>query len=278
LASPWGRLRSRASWSGPSRDLSDRHGGRAAFYQVGEGELPLFLDQGFSLVKLGEEARVPLGEFSLDGKARKSLRQIHNKVSKGGASFEVLPIEGVDAVMAELKAISDAWLKDKNAREKGFSVGSFSPEYIRQFPIGVVRVEGRIVAFANIWRDAAGEEVSIDLMRHAADAPRSVMEYLFAELMLWGRAEGYAWFNLGMAPLSGLEARKMAPLWHHVGTFLFRHGEHFYNFEGLRHYKEKFKPIWRPRYLAGPGGLGFAQSLVDVATLISGGLKGIVAK
>ena len=86
------------------------------------------------------------------------------------------------------------------------------------------------------------------------------------------------WCSLGMAPLSGLEAHKLAPRWHKVGTFVFRHGEHFYNFEGLRAYKEKFKPVWRPKYLAGPGGIAFAQTLLDVTSLISGGLKGIVSK
>ena len=70
------------------------------------------------------------------------------------------------------------------------------------------------------------------------------MDYLFIELMLWGRNQGYRWFNLGMAPLSGLEAHPLAPAWHRVGNFIFRHGEHFYNFEGLRRYKMKFDPVW----------------------------------
>ncbi len=29
------------------------------------------------------------------------------------------------------------------------------------------------------------------------------MDFLFVELLLWGKAEGYASFNLGMAPMSG---------------------------------------------------------------------------
>ncbi len=68
------------------------------------------------------------------------------------------------------------------------------------------------------------------------------MDYLFIELMSWGREQGYRWFNLGMAPLSGLDRHPLAPAWHRVGNFVFRHGEHFYNFEGLRRYKAKFDP------------------------------------
>jgi len=66
--------------------------------------------------------------------------------------------------------------------------------------------------------------------------------------------------------------------WHRFGTFLYRHGEHFYNFRGLRRYKEKFDPVWTPLYLASPGGVALPAILIDVAALIAGGLAGIVLK
>jgi len=115
-------------------------------------------------------------------------------------------------------------------------------------------------------------------MRFLPDAPDGVMEYLFIELMLWGAAEGYEWFNVGMAPLSGMEARALAPLWNRVNALVYRHGENFYNFQGLRAYKEKFDPEWSPRYLAAPGGFALPRVIADVASLISGGLTGVVRK
>jgi phosphatidylglycerol lysyltransferase len=81
-----------------------------------------------------------------------------------------------------------------------------------------------------------------------------------------------------MAPFSGLESRALAPLWTRVGALMYRYGEHFYNFQGLREYKEKFDPVWEPRYLASPGGLALPRVLTSVAALISGGIKGVVAK
>jgi phosphatidylglycerol lysyltransferase len=141
-----------------------------------------------------------------------------------------------------------------------------------------VRKEGKIVAFANLWLGADKEELSPDLMRFLPDAPESVMEYLFLQLMLWGKQEGYRWFNLGMAPLSGLEDHALAPLWNRLGAFVFRHGEHFYNFKGLRHYKEKFDPEWEPRYLASPGGFALPRILTNIAALISEGMKETVTK
>ena len=259
------------------RELVDRRGGRTVFYQVGAASLPLYVDLGLSLVKLGEEARIPLAEFALDGSARAELRQARRRAERAGATFEVVP-PGDEPLLARLRAISDAWLEEKATAEKGFSVGAFSEDYLRQFAIAIVRLEGSVVAFANLWPTATREELSIDLMRFGRDAPGGAMDYLLIELMLWGRAQGYRWFNLGMAPLSGLESRALAPLWHRMGGFLYRHGESFYNFEGLRHYKEKFLPVWEPRYLASPGGLQLARALYDVSTLISGGLKELVSK
>ena len=88
-------------------------------------------------------------------------------------------------------------------------------------------------------------------MRYREGSLRDVMDYLFVELMLWGKAQGYGGFDLGMAPLSGLQQRQLAPLWTRAGALLFAHGERLYNFEGLRRYKEKFRrcgsrAIWRP--------------------------------
>ncbi len=126
------------------------------------------------------------------------------------------------------------------------------------------------MAFANLWEVAQPDEVSIDLMRYDPAAPRGVMDLLFAELMLWGRAQGYRWFNLGTAPLSGLERHPLAPLWHKIGTAVFDLGEEFYNFEGLYRYKAKFDPDWRPRYLASPPGLSVPIILLAITRLIAG--------
>jgi phosphatidylglycerol lysyltransferase len=135
-----------------------------------------------------------------------------------------------------------------------------------------------VVAFANVLRGQVGDEITVDLMRYSSQAPDNVMEYLFIQLMLHGRAEGFGHFNLGMAPLAGLENRALAPLWNRVGAFVYRFGENFYNFQGLREYKEKFDPVWEPRYLASPGGLMLPRILTNVASLIAGGVTGIVKK
>lgn len=247
------------------------------FYQVTPDRLPLYVDLGLTLSKLGEEARVPLESFSLEGPARADLRQAQRRASRDGATFEIVGRAAVPAILPELRAVSDAWLAAKNTAEKRFSMGFFDESYVSRFDVGVVRHQGAVVAFANLWRGGS-TELSVDLMRYNDAAPKGVIDYMLIECIVWGRAQGFRWFNLGMAPLSGLEEHALAPTWHKLGRIVQRYGETFYNFEGLRKFKEKFNPVWRPRYLAAPDGLAMAGALLDVTALISGGVRNVLRK
>lgn len=260
------------------RSLCDTYGGWPVFYEVGKAHLARYIDLGLSAVKIGEEGRVPLADFTLAGNHRKTLRYVRNRLIKDGYVFEIVPVEGVVPLLPEMKAVSDGWLADKKTREKGFSLGFFDEGYLSHFPVAVVRKDGRMLAFANLWPGARQHELSIDLMRYLPEAPQGIMDFLFIEIMLMGREQGYQWFSLGMAPLAGLEHRRIASLWSNIGAFVYRHGEHFYNFKGLREYKDKFDPVWEPRYLISPGGFHLPAILANLTTLISGGLKGVLTK
>ena len=230
-------------------------------------------------MKIGEEARVELEKFSLQGGKYASQRTSRNKFTKKGCRFAILTGDEVDRNMAALREISDRWLTRKKTHEKGFSLGFFDESYIRRTDIAVVYDEtDRIMAFANIWKNSGKQVISVDLMRYNPESPNGIMEYLFVELMLWSKTEGYQWFSLGIAPLAGLERHPLAPLWHKIGTAIFDLGEEFYNFEGLYEYKAKFEPVWQPRYLAAPAGLSVPFILMTITRLISGSWKGIFSR
>ena len=243
---------------------------RPVFYEVSEKHLPLWVEMGLTLHKMGEEAVVHLPDFSLAGAKFKKMRATHNKALKSGMEFEVLSPPHSPELIDELKMISDLWLGGKNGQEKGFSVGRFSRRYLNYFPISIARNGGRIMAFANIMRPNDGPVVSIDLMRYLPDKASGMMEFMFVELMLHYRDLGAQEFNLGMAPLAGLEARRGTRLWTRFGALLFRHGGAFYNFAGLRAFKQKFQPEWHARYMAIPGNTLPLVAIKDVALLISG--------
>ena len=259
-------------------EMANLHQGWTVFYEVSEKYIPYYLDIGLTLIKIGEEARVQLSEFSLEGSAGKDFRYSVKRMEKDGFHFEVMQSEDIPAHAQELKRISDAWLEIKNTKEKSFSMGSFKKEYLANFPLAIIKKGDQIAAFANIWVTADKEEMAIDLMRYDPNISNSTMEYLFTKLMLWGKENGFKYFSLGMSPLSGLENRTLAPLWNKIGSTIFTHGDYFYNFKGLRAYKEKFNPIWEPRYIALPKGIRQMFVLKDIALLISGGTKELFAK
>jgi len=253
-------------------------GGRASFYQVRPQALPLYLDAGLRAFKLGEYAQVPLAGFSLQGRARAGLRQGVNRATREGLGFAVLSADEVTRELPALAAVSDAWLARHATAEKGFSLGAFDSAYVCTHPVAVARLEGRTVAFATLLTTATRRDVTVDLMRQLPTAPAGTMDFLFAHLMLHFRDAGYERFGLGMAPLSGMATHPLATSWHRLGRTLFAHGEHFYNFRGLRAFKEKFDPGWEPRYLASPGGIAPLLVLADVAALIGGGYRRMLAK
>lgn len=259
------------------RELADLMGRRCAFYAVSERFLPTYLDLGLQVLKIGEVARVDLRTFTLDGARRKDWRHAKSRMERDGYIFEVIKAADLGPDMDNLHAVSDAWLAHKNSEEKGFSLGWFHPDYIQNFDHAVLRnaATGRITAFANLMQAGDKAELSLDLMRYDPQGPGMAMDALFAEMMLWGRNQGFTWFSLGAAPLSGFENRKLAPAWHRIGSFLYEHGTQFYHFEGLRAFKQKFDPVWLPQYLASSGRLDAARVLYETSLLVSRGVKGM---
>ena len=90
-----------------------------------------------------------------------------------------------------------------------------------------------------------------------------------------GRWSGQRWLREGVATL---RRRPRFLLPQRLGALLFSRGESFYNFQGLRRFKEKFQPNWQPRYLAVPAGIEPYLALADTTALISGGLSGLVQR
>ena len=278
LYDPIGPAQERAEMIWQFRDLCDLHHARPVFYQVRAENLPFYMDIGLTAIKLGEEARVDLRRFDIDakGKEMKDLRYTWNRGGRDGLTLEIH--EPGHAPLAELKEISDAWLSGKNVREKGFSLGRFSAQYLQHFRIALIRFQGRPVAFANLLETHSNELASLDLMRAHPEAPKLTMEFMMVGLILHYKSHDYGRFSLGMVPLSGLQPRRGAPLTQRLGSMVFQRGEQLYNFQGLRRFKDKFQPDWEPRYMAVPAGLDPLVALADTAALIAGGLTGLVKR
>ena len=288
----YGRIR--CSWIsagdpvGPASELSPMIAGFAraaaaasawpAFYKIIPANIDAYLENNFLVGKVGEIARVPVAGFTLDGARRRRLRRSQKQARESGVNVTVVPAGEGELLLRELKSVSDDWLRQQRGREKGFSLGAFDPAYVRRFPIVVARVGTSIVAFATVWSSAVKREVEVDLMRSTAVAPSGTMQAMLVDLMQWARDAGYDSVSLGMSPLAGVnplgEGGRLQTLRRSFTKFTGR----FYNFEGLREFKQSFDPDWEPRYLASSPGIARSLVLAHLAALTSGGIAGMFRK
>jgi phosphatidylglycerol lysyltransferase len=231
---------------------------------------------GLAVRKVGEAAVLDVTDYSLEGRQKRNLRTAVSRAEREGTSFLVLQPGEAVAHEAELRAVSDAWLTHVNGREKAFSLGLFDLDCLNHAPVVTAWEDGRMVAFANLLMGARGEEAMIDLMRFRPDGPHGVMDYLFTSTAQWAGSAGIKRLDLGMAPLAGLENRRLAPVFARVGALIFEEGGAVYGFQGLRSYKAKFGPDWRPKFIASTTTTPLALALLDVALLTSGGWRGLL--
>ncbi len=227
---------------------------RPAFYQVQPNNLEQYREAGFNILCIGQEGIVDLRNFTLEGKPAKELRYSYNRFSRSGYQAQVHEPPIPDTLLAELRSISDEWLKMMHGSENRFSLGWFEQDYIRNSRIMAIHTpDGPISAFASINLEYQKNEVAVDLMRRRQVAESGTMDYLFVSLFLWAKSKGYESFNLGLSGLSGVGETPGDPAVERAMHYIYEHINQFYNFKGLHEFKEKFHPIWSPRYLIYPG-------------------------
>ena len=266
---------------GPGGDLANatrgftafarQNGWLPTFYETDDGSVPGYAELGYASTCVGYEAIVPLGEFSLSGKSYRTIRNTINRRTEEGFVAEVLPAPQPAKVLRELRDVSDVWLSTVKGSEKRFSLGWFDDAYIRACDVMVVRsAHGQIVAFANIVSEYQLNEATIDLMRHRPEAPSGVMDFLFVKLFEWSRERGFASFNMGLSPLAGLGEDSEHGVTEKLLALVYEHGNALYGFRGLHEYKEKFHPVWEPRYLVYPDATSLPAVFAAVVRVNSG--------
>jgi phosphatidylglycerol lysyltransferase len=249
---------------GPPKDLADCIAGFGAFcahndwepayHQVLPDSLEAYVAAGYHSLCIGSEAIVDLSVFNIAGHDKKGIRSGVNRLSKLGYRTEVLQPPHTPELLRELRQVSDEWLTSMHGSEKRFSLGWFDEEYLNSTPVVVVRhPDGYIDAFANILPEYQASEATIDLMRHRHQAEKGQMDFLFVSLFEWAKGQGYATFNLGLSALSGIGENPTDPAIERALHYIYEHLNQFYNFKGLHAFKEKYDPIWSPRYMIYPG-------------------------
>lgn len=218
------------------------------YYRVGENELELYKSLEKKSFFLGQEGIVDLTEFTLEGPGKKSLRNALNKITESGLKASILLPPIKEAMLHEIKSVSDQWLEENNRKEITFSQGIFSwNELKNQTIVAVEDTEGRIIAFLNIIPDAVRGEATYDLIRKKRDAPNGIIDFILVALFKYLKSENFTSVNLGLAPMSGIKDPQT--IQERSMKFAYEKIKSFSHHKGQRLFKEKFSPAWHDKYI-----------------------------
>ena len=237
--------------------LAASRGRAVCAYQVTPEFLDAFREAGFGDVQIGNEAIFDLEQFTLAGGQMELVRAATNKARREGVQItEHHPFApGAGVLNAQLCAVSDEWLRNKNNREMGFLLGGLGlegPTAKRYFIARSGGGNGRIEGFVLCEPIYARCGYYLDVTRRRQDAVRGTMELLTAEIFRTLYAEGYAIASMGLAPLANLDDPdlKRHPRLTRLMRLAYEHIENAYDFKHLYRYKAKYHPqAWERRYL-----------------------------
>jgi len=237
----------------------DRQGWSAVFYSFHGRYLPVFESFGWQHMSVGEETVLSLPDLDMAGKPWQKIRQALNKGNRAGittvwSTWDDLP----SALAAQIDAISEQWVAEKELPEMGFTLGGIEelkdPDvylYLAVNPEGGLEA---ITSWLPSWTDGRVTGWTIDFMRRGDDSMPGIMEFIIASAALHMKEMGAEVLSLSGAPLATkpsadgetVEPTVMDRLLGWLGGVL----EPAYGFTSLFKFKSKFNPEYETIYMS----------------------------
>ena len=224
----------------------------------------LYLDDGLSLQKIGEEAVLQTGHFLERVATNKYFRNINSKFTKAGYTTSLLQPPHDPKTLARMQQISKEWLSVPGRDERSFMMGYFSTAYLQQCPVLVaLDPHGVIQGFLNQIPTFDKDEANFDMLRNADGSLGNINDFILMSFIKSAHEQGYERVNLGLCPLSGLdEAGADRTIIDDALKFAYNRAGKLYSFSGLRKFKEKYEPSWNSRFVTYSGGIpGFTKTI-----------------
>ncbi|OQR64365.1 hypothetical protein B6E66_09540 [Streptomyces maremycinicus] len=262
---------------GPWLAEARAHGWIPAVMGASEEAGTVYARHGLDALELGDEALVEVAEFTLEGRAMRTVRQACNRIRRAGYTVRVRRHEDIPAdEMAVLLRRADDW-RD-GATERGFSMALGrlgDPEDGRCVMLECTDSRGELRALLSFvpW---GPHGLSLDLMRRDRDCDNGLMEFMVIELLRHAgeqrddrsdprnpadranprnpvdRADRITQVSLNFAVFRSvfergarLGAGPVLRLWRSLLCFFSR----WWQIESLYRANAKYRPIWEPRFL-----------------------------
>ncbi|MGA5566437.1 phosphatidylglycerol lysyltransferase domain-containing protein [Streptomyces platensis] len=233
------------------------HGWAPAVMGASEEGGTIYARHGLDALELGDEAIVETGEFTLDGRAMRTVRQAYNRIKRAGYTVTIRRHEDIPAAeMDRLLQLADDWRDGETERGFSMALGRLGDPG-----------DGRCVMLE--CRSGGGEEagelrallsfvpwgakgLSLDLMRRDRNSENGLMEFMVLELIQRAKEVEVTQLSLNFAMFrsvfergSRLGAGPVLRLWHSLLSFFSR----WWQIESLYRANAKYRPIWEPRYM-----------------------------
>jgi len=217
--------------------------------QAGE----IFTRHGLTALELGDEAIVEIADFTLEGRAMRTVRQAVNKVKRAGYTARIRRHSEIPpGEMARLQANADHWRYGQP--ERGFSMALNrlgDPADGDCLMIECFDADNRLRALLSYvpWGKSG---LSLDLMRRDKESDNGLVEFMVIELLEHAAEYGVERVSLNFAMFravfergSRLGAGPVLRLWRGVLLFFSR----WWQIESLYRANAKYRPIWEPRFV-----------------------------
>jgi lysyl-tRNA synthetase, class II len=213
----------------------------------------VYARHGLDALELGDEAIVEVSEFTLEGRAMRTVRQAHNKIRRAGYSV-LLRRHGEigDEEMETLLRRADQWRDGQTERGFSMALGRLGDPGDGQCAMLECRdADGVLRALLSFvpWGEHG---LSLDLMRRDRESDNGLLEFMVIELLLGAEQLGIERVSLNFAVFravfergSRLGAGPFLRAWRSVLLFVSR----WWQIESLYRANAKYQPRWEPRYL-----------------------------
>lgn len=222
----------------------------ACFIMVSENSRAFYRKAGYKSLRIGASAKVDIARFATETSRNKWWRWVLNKAKRQEWEYQFAAAPHSPDLFAELRQVSDSWMKRQNHVERGFALGYFDDSYLQKCRLHLLRHEGKVIAFANELPTFNNiPSTTIDLMRFLPDYGHAMPTLLAHTIRQLHEEDAKRVFDLGFVPLASPEGRG-EQLVRQFGRILLSESV---SAQGLEQFKNKFDPSWAGEYIAFDG-------------------------
>lgn len=258
LAEPLCAPEDRASTVDAFAEFCTVHGWTPVFYSVHAETMDALRPHGWQALPVGVETVLDLSGLDFSGKAWQKVRQPLTRAEREGYSAVWTRWQDLTLAQAsQIVAIDEEWVADRALPEMGFTLGSLDelrdPEVRLLLAVGPGERIEAVTSWMPTWTDGRITGWTLDFMRRRIGGPNGMMEFLIAKAALALRDEGCLVLSLSGAPLADdpdepgdIDVSPLRAFLRWLAEAL----EPAYGFASLFRFKGKFRPRYRPLFLA----------------------------